>query len=129
MIGYYGNLMFEVNSDWMQYPSKFERTASGRWQVSYPGNGGRPVKQFMGPETGGITFTMHFDQRFTSDVREMIDMLVSWTNTGYTDVLVIGNKPLGYNEWYCDSVKILNQEILHEGIILSADVQVTLKEY
>ena len=36
MIGYWGYLMFEVNSDWWQYPAEIERTAKGRYDTYIP---------------------------------------------------------------------------------------------
>ncbi len=128
MIGYWGYLQFETNSDWLQYPANFERTASGRWVTYYPGSGGRPVRQFLGADVGEITFTMHLDARFNSDIRHLLDEFVIWTNTGYAGELVIGDKPMGFNKWSLEKCREVNVDILHKGVILSADVEVTLKE-
>ena len=38
MIGYWGYLNFEVNSDWWQYPANIERTAAARYKTYYPAN-------------------------------------------------------------------------------------------
>ncbi|MDO5397464.1 MAG: phage tail protein [bacterium] len=129
MIGYWGRILFEVNSDWIQYPTNVTRTAEGRWETHYPLNPEkRPKRYFLGSETGQLTFDMHFDKRFTSDVNEMVDLIVSFVNGGYEAPLVIGDKVFGYDKWCCTKAVVKYTEILHHGIMFSADVEVTLEE-
>lgn len=128
MIGYWGYLQFEVNDDWMQYPANFQRTAQARTHTFYT-NSQRPKTQFLGADLGTVTFTMHLDQRFNSDIRTLLDEFVIWTNEGLAGELVIGTKPMGFDKWICKKAVIKNTDILHHGIIFSADVEVTLEEY
>lgn len=129
MIGYWGYLQFEVNDDWWQYPSNIERTAKARYETYYPANTGiRPKRIFRGADWGTFTFTMHLDQRFNSNIRDLLSEFVIWVNTGVAGELVIGTKPYGFNKWVCTQCKEKFVDVLHNGIIASADVEVTLEE-
>ena len=101
MIGYWGYLQFETNDDWLQYPSDIERTVKGRYATFYPGDGSRAKRQFKGAETGTLTFTMYLDQRFNSNLRDLLAEMADWVNTGVAGELVIGNRSYGYNMWVC----------------------------
>lgn len=130
MIGYWGYLQFEVNHDWWQYPANAERTAEGRYDTSYPANSqDRPKLTFQGAEVDTFTFTMHLDQRFNSNIKDLLAEIVVWVNTGVAAPLVIGTKAYGHNKWVCTKAVERNIEILRGGIIASADVDVTLREY
>lgn len=129
MIGYWGYLMFEVNDDWMQYPSNVERTAEARYDTYYPINTAeRPKRIFKGAELGTITFTMHLDRRFNKDLSVLLSEMVTWVNDGIAGELVIGTKPYGFNKWVCTKMVQKITELLHNGIIAAADVEVTLEE-
>nr|DAW23793.1 MAG TPA: hypothetical protein [Caudoviricetes sp.] len=127
MIGYWGYLEFEVNDDWWQYPTNIIRTAAGRWST-HNVIGQRPVSEFQGAEEGTFTFTMHFDQRFTDDVRHRLDELVTWVNEGYAAELVIGTKPMGFDKWKIVDVKETITDLLPGGLIFAADAEVKLVE-
>lgn len=129
MIGYWGYLQFEVNDDWMQYPNNITRTATGRWGTYYPADGSRAKREFKGPDVGKITFEMHLDQRFNSDIREILANFTIWVNTGYAGELVIGTRPYGYNKWVCTKAVTKFTEVIYNGIIVKATVEVTLEEY
>lgn len=121
--------MFEVNDDWWQYPTDMERTAEGRYEKYYPANPkSRPKNQFLGAEAGTFTFTMHFDQRFNSNIRDLLAEMVKWVNSGYAAELVIGTRPYGYNLWAMKKAKVQFKEVIHNGIITKAAVDVTLEE-
>ena len=108
MIGYWGYLQFETNDDWLQYPSNIE--------------------QFKGAETGTLTFTMYLDQRFNSNLRDLLAEMADWVNTGVAGELVIGNRSYGYNMWVCTKMVEKFKEVIHGGIITRAEVEVTLEE-
>lgn len=122
-------MLFETNDDWLQYPENIVRTAKGRWKTVYPADGGRPRRIFQGADVGTVTFTMYLDQRFTSDVRTMLDMFTEWVNNGVAQELVIGTKPVGWNKWVCTQAVEKWREVLHGGVVESAVVEVTLEEY
>ena len=128
MIGYWGYLQFETNDDWLQYPSNIERTVKGRYATFYPGDGSRAKRQFKGAETGTLTFTMYLDQRFNSNLRDLLAEMADWVNTGVAGELVIGNRSYGYNMWVCTKMVEKFKEVIHGGIITRAEVEVTLDE-
>ena len=123
-------MQFEVNSDWIQYPTDIERTAKGRYETYYPANTeDKPIRQFLGQEPGKLTFTMHLDQRFNGNLRDLLAEMVTWVNKGVAGELVIGNKAYGYNKWVCTNLVEKFREVIHGGIITHAAVEVTLEEY
>ena len=128
MIGYWGYLQFETNDDWLQYPSNIERTVKGRYATFYPGDGSRAKRQVKGAETGTLTFTMYLDQRFNSNLRDLLAEMADWVNTGVAGELVIGNRSYGYNMWVCTKMVEKFKEVIHGGIITRAEVEVTLEE-
>lgn len=131
MIGYWGYVMFEVNSDWAAFPAEMQREAGGRFDTYYPINSAlRPVNIFKGAENGRVTFTMHLDQRLMKgrELRDLIDEMIVWVNMGVAGELVIGTKPMGHNKWVCTKMTQKYLEILHGGVITAADIEVTLEE-
>lgn len=128
MIGYFGDLPFEVNTDWIQTPDNFTRSASATWVTARP-IGLRPKSQFAGANEGQITLTLHLDRRFNSDIRFILDLFVTWVNSGYTATLILGTKPLGADKWKITNVSESFNVVLHQGVIMEADINVTFVEY
>lgn len=129
MIGYWGYLNFEVNSDWWQYPANIERTAAARYKTYYPANStDRPKRVFQGADVGTMTFTMYLDQRYNSNIRDLLANLVTWVNDGVAGELVIGTKVYGFNMWVCTKLVEKFTEVIHHGIIVRAEIEVTLEE-
>lgn len=106
-----------------------ERTAEARYDKYYPSNPqSRPKQQFLGAEAGKFTFTMYLDQRFNGNIRDLLAEMVTWVNSGYAAELVIGTRPYGYNLWAMKKVVEKFTEVIHDGIIVRAGVEVTLEE-
>lgn len=113
----------------MQYPSNLKRTATARYDTYYPANSkDRPKLVFNGPDVGEMSFTMIFDQRFNSNIRDILSEFVIWVNEGWAGELVIGTKAYGHNKWVCTKAVITFVEVLVNGVIWQAKVDVTLKE-
>jgi hypothetical protein len=130
LIGYWGYLQFEVNDNWIQYPTDIERTVAGRYEKYYPANTeDRPKSVFLGAEVGTVTFTMLLDQRFNSNIRDLLADIARWVNEGYAAELVIGTKVYGHNKWVCTKAVEKFTEVLHNGIITRAEIEMTLEEY
>ena len=72
---------------------------------------------------------MYLDQRFNSNIRDLLAQFTIWVNEGIAQELVIGTKPLGFNKWVCVKAVEKFREVLHNGVIASAAVEVTLEEY
>ena len=131
MIGYWGYLNFLVNHNWMQCPANIKRTAAARFDKSYPANTeDRPRLTFMGAEVGQFTFTMHLDQRFYAggNIRDLLAEIVKWVNEGYAGELVIGTRSYGHNKWVCTKLSETFNEVIHDGILVAADIEITLEE-
>ena len=75
-----------------------------------------------------MTFTMYLDQRYNSNIRDLLANLVTWVNDGVAGELVIGTKVYGFNMWVCTKLVEKFTEVIHHGIIVRAEIEVTLEE-
>lgn len=127
-IGCLGPVVFTVSSSEVRTFSDWKREAKGRY-ATHNVMGGRPVLEFLGTDLQTITFTMRLSVFLGVNPANEAAKLRQLCEDGTSMPLVIGNEPVGENNWIIESIGEETQEWDNNGNILISTLQVTLKEY
>lgn len=128
MIGYFGQVPFEVSSEKVQTIVDLVRTTSGRWNEQTV-NLNKPLKSFAGPGLDSLTFAMKLSKGLGVDPQEMINKFIDYTRNGEAHVFSIGGHPLGVDRWVIEELGQTYNHILKDGSIYSCDLSISLSEY
>ena len=133
MIGTFGNIVFETTDKKILTFSNFSRQVSGRWN-STDTLRGKPVKEYLGDASGGITFDIQLSFALGISPEKMLNELESMATSGRAYPLIIGGKPIGSSGansflWILASISESWDTILNNGKIVQAKVSLTLEEY
>lgn len=110
----------------MQTFAEMSRETSARWSA-HEVIGAKPKQEFLGPDLGGVSFTMHLAAwRGVSPIR-LAEQLREFCSNGEYDNLILGGRNMG--KYLIESVGETYGVVTGRGEILSADVDVSLKEY
>lgn len=127
-IGCLGDIVFICSSREVHTFTDWERNSSARL-ASHNVMGGRPIIEFLGPDTQTITFTMQFNVFLGVNPAAEAEKIRQLCEAGCAMQLIINNSPIGDNLWVIESVGEKTLEWDNIGNILTSTVQVTLKEY
>lgn len=128
MIGYFGEIIFETSDRRIRNFSGFKRNITGRW-ADQERIGMKPISEFNGPGLDTITFTVNLNGSYGVKPREEMEKWSDLVNNGIAKELVIGEKPLGVDKWVATDISEAWDIILNKGELLSAKIDVSLKEY
>lgn len=128
-IGNFGTLItFETNDKRIISPENFKRDVSGRW-ASHSRIGKKPVRQFLGPDTDKVTFTIRLDARHGVKPRTTIDNIEKYVKNGTPAKLVIGGKKVGSSQMTINSISETWDEVWNKGELVRASLEISLEEY
>lgn len=128
-IGNFGRLItFETSDRRILSPQKFKREVSGRW-AAHSRIGKKPLRQFLGPDTDKVTFTIQLDARHGVRPRRTINAIEKHIRNGTPETLVIGGKKVGSSKMTINSVSETWDEIWNRGELVRASVDISVEEY
>ena len=128
-IGNFGKLItFETSDRRILSPQNFKREVSGRW-ASHPRILKKPRRQFLGPDTDKVTFTIKIDARHGVRPRKTLDAIEKHVRNGTPENLVIGGKKVGSSKMTINSASEPWDEIWNGGELVRASVDITVEEY
>lgn len=91
-IGHIGkNIVFETSDHRILNFSKMQRTVKGRW-ASHPRVGKKPRKQFLGPDSDQLTFSITINAEHGVKPRKTVENIEKAIRTGEPQTVVIGKK-------------------------------------
>jgi len=128
MIGTFGTIVFYASSEALNTFNSFSRSEQGRW-AKHEIVAQKPKQEFLGPDTGTVSFNMRFDVFYGMNPRQELDKLVTMVRDGSYYTLIIGGKGLGVNKWALKSVSENWTRVDNQGNVLVAEVSVQLEEY
>lgn len=128
MIGTYGDVVFVASADLIRTFQNFTRSTGARWAV-HEIHLKYPKAEYLGPGQDSISFTMPFDMRYGINPRAELDKLLDMARSGRVGTLTIGGKDLGVGWWYIESVNQVWKATDNLGNIITAEADLTLKEY
>ena len=127
-IGYFGDVVFSVNQNYMLTPSKFEREGGSRWNdhalILH-----KPTSQFVGSELEKIKFNIILDVSHGVDPEEQLKTLRNIRDNGFVLPLVINSTPVTNNYWRLDSLKENNNYYGKNGELIHTELELSLTEY
>lgn len=128
-IGNLGDLIvFEVNSNKVLTFDKLQRTVKGRW-TTHAVIGGKPIPEYLGPDRQSITIQIFITVMHGVNPRSTIERMEKAAENGTPFSFVLGGKKIGSNQWVIESISETWGEIIDNGKLLSAHLNLTLSEY
>ncbi len=127
MIGYFGDIIFETSDKRILSFSNFTRATSSNF-VDHQLINQKPMTEFIAPGLDEVTFTIILNNRFGVDVKKEMDRWLEKARFGDAEILCVG-VPIGVDKWTVRSVSQAWNVIYNNGLITSAKVDITLKEY
>jgi phage protein U len=127
-IGSFGDIVFEVSNKKTLTPKDFDRNGSARWN-DHEIIGHKPKSEFSGPGLEEVSFTLILKAELGINPTKQLEKLRKMRDTGKVAPFIIGGKPISQNYWSIQQLSESYKTIDNEGNILSAEVNVSLKEY
>lgn len=127
-IGAFGDIAFEVSDRVIRTFKELQRSNQARWAV-HEVLAGRPVAEFIGPGQKEITMPIRLNALFLGGktIEEEIKAIERLVDEGSVSTLVIADAVVG--KFYVESIDETDIAFGGKGEILSADIELTLKQY
>lgn len=128
-IGHIGKeVVFETSDKKILIFSKMQRTVKGRW-ASHPRIGKKPKRQFLGPDTDQLTFTITLNAGHGVKPRKTVENIERLIRTGKPQTVVIGKKKVGSNKYVVTEMSENWETIMNRGEVVKITCDITLEEY
>lgn len=128
-IGHIGKqVVFETSDKKILNFTKMQRTIKGRW-ASHPRVGKKPKKQFLGPDTDLLTFTITLNAEHGVKPRKTVEKIEELIRMGKPQTVVIGQKKVGTNKYVIVEMSENWETILNKGEVVKITCDLTLEEY
>ena len=128
-IGHIGKkVVFETSDVKILNFTKMQRTVKGRW-ASHTRIGGKPKKQFLGPDADTLTFTVCLNAEHGVRPRATVENIEELIRTGEPQTVVIGKKRIGDNRFVITEISENWKTILNMGEVVSITCDLTMEEY
>ena len=121
-------VIFETSDKKILNFQKFKRTVKGRW-ASHQRIGKKPKKQFLGPDSESITFTITLNAEHGVKPRKTVENIEHLIVTGAPQTVVIGNKKVGSSQYVIPAASETWDRVLNRGEIVKITCDITLEEY
>lgn len=128
MIGQLGEIGFEVSSDKILTFDGLSRSGSARYAY-HTRQGGKELGEFLGPSLDEISMTISLSVTGKVDPMEEIKRLREMMALGEAVLFILNGEVQGDGYWCITGLGEAHKVIDNRGRTLSADVQVSLKEY
>ncbi len=128
-IGNLGKLIvFEVSSDKVLTFRNMNQTVSGRW-TTHNIIGKKPKSEFLGAGQRKVSLTVFLSVNHGVRPRSTIEKIEKAVENGTPFSFVIGGKKVGSNQWVITDMSETWDEIIKDGVLVSANITLTLAEY
>lgn len=127
-VGSFGNMIFAVSKKKVNTFDALKRNRTANWK-EHERYGGKALSEFTGPGLQEISFNIVLDANLGVKPRNEIDKWGKLCDAGKHDILVIGNKQIGDNEWKINKISETWNTILSKGELVRAEMTISLSEY
>lgn len=128
-IGNLGKLIvFEVSSDKVLTFGKLQQTVKGRW-TTHEIIGNKPVSEFLGPGQRVGSLPIFLSVNHGIRPRSTIEKIEKAVESGTPFTFVIGGKKIGSHKWVISDMSETWDEIIKDGVLVSAHLTLNLTEY
>lgn len=128
-IGHIGKkVVFETSDKKIFNFNKMQRTVKGRW-TSHSRIGKKPKKQFLGPDSDQLTFTITLNAEHGVKPRKTVEKIEKLIKAGKPQTVVIGRKKVGSHKFVITEISENWETILNKGEVVKITCDITLEEY
>lgn len=121
-------IIFETNDKRILRFSSLDKTVKGRW-ASHSRIGKKPKKQFLGPDSTGLKFTITLNAAHGVRPVKMLKKIEKAVKRGKPKKVVIGKKSLSKNKFVITEMSETYDYVLDKGEVVKASCEITLEEY
>jgi len=129
LIGNFGKrIVFETSDRRILTFSGMSQKVSGKYSKhNVTGQKDRP--EFTGPGNRSISFKILLDVSMGIRPRDIMNNIETAVETGETEYLIIGGRPIGNNRFYISSVSEAFDVFMGKGEIARASLNFSMDEY
>ncbi|WP_248630929.1 phage tail protein [Paenibacillus riograndensis] len=127
-IGSLGPVIFVVAEGAIRTIDEFKRSSSSRW-AQHDIIGKKPKKEFIGPGSDSVSFSVRFSAALGLNPRKELDKLTELDRAGKALPLIIGRKYVGVGLWVITGLSQDWNTLDSIGNVLDAQVTISLEEY
>ena len=129
MIGTLGpNLIFTVSDDYVLTFDGMTRDVSSRW-ATHETPGVKPRAEFLGPGLQSVSLPITLSASLGVKPRLMLDVVEQMVETGDSEYLILGYRPVGKNRFRVTASSETWDVIYNQGELARAKLTLTLEEY
>ena len=129
MIGTLGtDLVFETSDNYVLTFSGMTRDVSGRW-ATHETPGVKPRAECLGPGLQSVSLPITLSSNLGVKPREMLERVEQMVETGDTEYLILGFRPVGKNRFRVTASSETWDVIYNRGELARAKLTLTLEEY
>lgn len=129
-IGYWGLERFEVSDSKVFTPNNIQRSSSAHFEsFQRIGPKLKPLTEFIAPGLATFNFDIKVSAVLGVNPRTVLDRWIAFAEGGEPNVLVIGNKVVGTDQWALKSAQDSWQQLDGQGNILVAVMSLSFEEY
>ena len=129
MIGTLGtDLVFETSDNYVLTFAGMTRDVSGRW-ATHETPGTKPKAEFLGPGLQSVSLPITLSAGLGVKPREMLERVEQMVETGDTEYLILGYRPVGKNRFRVTGSSETWDVIYNQGELARAKLTLTLEEY
>ena len=129
MIGTLGtDLVFETSDNYVLTFDGMTRDLSSRW-ATHETPGVKPRAEFLGPGLQSVSLPITLSSNLGVKPREMLERVEQMVETGDTEYLILGYRPVGKNRFRVTASSETWDVIYNRGELARAKLTLTLEEY
>ena len=128
LVGAMGDVVFMASSLYTHTFDDFSRDSSARW-AEHEIIGSKPVSEYLGPGVDKVRLKIHLSADLLPSTEAAAKKIRRMCQNGETFTVIIGGKPLSNELWCVESVSEAKECFDGWGNTISADLDVTLREY
>lgn len=129
VVGNFGSkITFETSDRKILTFSGMTQKVSGKY-VKHVVSGQKDRPEFTGPGNRNISFKMLLDVNLGIRPCEVMTKIEEAVESGETEYLVIGGRPIGQNKFCISSASEVFDVVMNHGEIARASLQVNMEEY
>ena len=129
MIGTLGtDLVFTVSDNYVFTFAGMTRDVSGRW-ATHETPGVKPRAEFLGPGLQTVSLPITLSSNLGVKPRQMLERVEQMVETGDTEYLILGYRPVGKNRFRVTASSETWDVIYNQGELARAKLTITLEEY
>ena len=129
MIGTLGtDLVFETSDNYVLTFDGMTRDLSSRW-ATHETPGVKPRAEFLGPGLQTVSLPITLSSNLGVKPRQMLERVEQMVETGDTEYLILGYRPVGKNRFRVTASSETWDVIYNQGELARAKLTLTLEEY